>query len=98
VNSPAEGVLEISDRDGVSVKLILDANTGLPAKEIYRESGGVGPPATMEETFDGFEDAGGIQAPKKITVNRDGKKYAELTITEYKVNSGVKAEAINKKP
>ena len=98
VNSPAEGVLEISDRDGVSVKLVLDATTGLPVKEIYREAGGVGPPASMEETFDGFEDAGGIQAPKTITVTRDGNKYAELTITQYKVNSGVKTEDINKKP
>ena len=98
VSSPSDGVLEISDRDGTSVKLIVDAKTGLPAKEIYREAGGVGPPASMEEAFDAFEDAGGIQAPKTITVNRDGKKYAELTITQYKVNSGVKTEDINKKP
>ncbi|HLN02842.1 MAG TPA: pitrilysin family protein [Bryobacteraceae bacterium] len=98
VNSPAEGVLEISDREGSSVKLIVDAQTGLPAKEVYREAGPMGPPAAMEEAFEGFEDAGGIQAPKAIAVNRDGEKYAELSITEYKVNSGIKIEDINKKP
>jgi zinc protease len=98
VSSPSDGVLEISDREGISVKLVIDAQTGLPAKEIYREAGPVGPPASMEEAFGEFEDVGGIQAPKAITVSRDGTKYAELTITQYKVNSGLKAEDINKKP
>ena len=98
MNSPAEGVLEISDREGSSVKLVMDDKTGLPAKEVYREAGPVGAPASMEEVFEEFEDAGGIQAPKSITVNRDGKKYAGLTITQYKVNSGIKTEDINKKP
>jgi len=98
VNSPADGVLEISDREGSSVKLVVDAQTGLPEKEVYREAGPMGPPASMEEAFEGFEDAGGIKAPKAITVNRDGTKFAELSITEYKVNSGIKIEDINKKP
>jgi len=98
VNSPADGVREISDREGRSVKLFVDAQTGLPAKETYREAGPMGPPASMEEVFDAFEDAGGIQAPKSITVNRDGARYATLSITEYKVNSGIKPEDISKKP
>jgi len=98
VNSPADGVLEISDREGSSVKVFVDPQTGLPAKEVYREAGAMGPPASMEEVFEGFEDAGGIQAPKAITVNRDGAKFAVLSITEYKVNSGIKIEDINKKP
>jgi len=98
VNSPADGVLEISDREGRSVKLLVDAQTGLPAKEVYREAGPMGPPASMEEVFDAFEDAGGIQAPMSITVNRDGARYATLSITEYKVNSGIKPEDISKKP
>jgi len=98
VNSPADGVLEISDREGRSVKLFVDAQTGLPAKETYREAGPMGPPASMEEVFDAFEDVGGIQAPKSITVNRDGARYATLSITEYKVNSGIKPEDISKKP
>ena len=98
VSSPAEGELEIGDRDGSSVKLSVDEKTGLPTKEVYRESGPMGPPADMEEVFEEFMDAGGIKAPKRITVNRDGKKYAEISFTEYKVNSGIKPEDISKKP
>ncbi len=98
VSSPAEGELEIAEHDGSSVKLFVDQKTGLPSKEVYREAGPMGPPASMEEIFEGFEEAGGVQVPKAITVNRDGAKYAELNITEYKVNSGIKPEDINKKP
>lgn len=98
VSSPAEGVLEISNREGSSVKLFVNSQTGLPAKEVYQEAGPMGPPATMEEAFQAFEEAGGIQAPQTITVNRDGTKYAEISITEYKVNSGIKPEDVSKKP
>jgi zinc protease len=98
VSSPEEGVIEISDQEGNSVKIFVDAKTSLPVKEVYREAGPAGPPAAMEEVFDEFGEAGGIRAPKKITVKRDGAKYAELSITEYKVNSGIKPEDISKKP
>ena len=98
VSSPGEGVLEISNREGISVKLFMDAQTGLPAKEVFREAGPMGPPATMEVTFQAFEEAGGIQVPKTVTVNRDGTKYEEISITQYKVNSGIKPEDMNKKP
>ncbi len=98
VSSPADGVLEISDADGNSVRLIVDEKTGLPAKEVYREAGPMGPPADMEETFEEFVEAGDVQAPKRVTVNRNGAKYAEIDITEYKVNSGLRPDDINKKP
>ena len=98
VSSPADGVLEISDREGSSVKLFVDEKTGLPAKEVYRETGPTGPPASMEEILDGFEEADGIQVPKIVTVNRDGSKFAEINITKYAVNTGIKPEDINKKP
>ena len=98
VNSPREGVLEISDKDGDSVQLHIDEKTGLPAKEVYRSVGPMGPPADMEVTFVDFAEAGGVQAPKKITINRGGAKYAEINITGYKVNSGITAGEISKKP
>ncbi len=98
VSSPADGILEISDADGNSVRLIVDDKTGLPAKEVYREAGPMGPPADMEETFEEFVEAGDVQAPKRVTVNRNGAKYAEIDITEYKVNSGLRPDDINKKP
>jgi zinc protease len=98
VSSPREGVLDIGDQAGNSVTLLLDEKTGLPAKETYRSEQPMGPSADMEETFEEFGQAGEIKAPKKVTINQNGKKFAEITITEYKLNSGIKAEDISKKP
>jgi hypothetical protein len=58
----------------------------------------MGPPGPIEEIFEDFTEAGGLKAPKKITVNQNGKKFAELAIEEYKINSGVKPEDLSKKP
>ena len=98
VSSPEEGVLEISDPAGNSVRLFIDEKTGLPAREVYTAEQPAGPPGPMEEIFDEFDQAGGIKAPKKITVNQNGKKFGELTVEEYKFNSGLKPEDLSKKP
>ncbi|MBZ5592972.1 MAG: insulinase family protein [Acidobacteriia bacterium] len=98
VTSPEEGVIEISDQSGNSVKLFIDEKTGLPVKEVYSTEQPMGPPGPMEEIFDDFDQAGGIKAPKRITVNQNGKKFAELTVEEYKLNSGLKSEDLSKKP
>jgi zinc protease len=98
VSSPEEGVVEISDPAGDSVKLLIDEKTGLPAKEVYKSAEPMGGPVAMEEVFEDFGPAGGIKAPKKITVNQNGKKFAELTIEEYKINTGIKPEELSKQP
>ncbi len=98
VNSPEEGVIEISDQEGDSVKVFIDEKTGLLSKEVYAAGQLTGPPGAMEEIFDDFQPLGDIKAPKKITVNQDGKKFAELTIEDYKLNSGVNPQDLSKKP
>jgi len=98
VVSPEDGVVEITDKDGNSVKLYIDGKTGLPAKEVYSAEQPTGPPGPMEEIFGDFQQAGDIKVPKKITVNQNGKMFGELTIDEYKFNSGLKADDLNKKP
>jgi zinc protease len=98
VSSPEEGVVEISDTAGDSVKIVIDEKTGLPAKEIYRTAEPMGGPVAVEEVLEDFGPAGGVKAPRKITVNQNGKKFAELTIEEYKVNTGIKPEVLSKQP
>jgi zinc protease len=98
VSSPANGVLEISDQEGSSVKLIIDEKTGLPVKEVYEAPAMTGQPASMEEIFEGFTEAGGIKAPNRITVNQNGGKFAEVAVEDYKLNTGTKAEDLSKKP
>lgn len=98
VSSPGDGVLEISGQEGASIKLLIDEKTGLPAKLVYQSAAAMGPPASMEEIFEDFADAGGIKAPKKITVNQNNSKFAEVVVEDRKLNSGIKAEDLSKKP
>jgi zinc protease len=98
VNSPEDGVIEISDQAGNSVKLFVNEQTGLPAKEVYRSDQPMGPPSDLEEIFEAFDLVSGIKAPKKITVKQNAKKFADLTITELKLNSGIKTDDLSKKP
>ena len=98
VNWVGEGTLEISDGEGDAVKLFIDGKTGLPAKVEYASPQMRGPAATIEETFDAFEEVNGIKVPNKMTISQNGHKYADVIVQSLKINSGLKPEDLNKKP
>ena len=98
VNAVDDTTLEISGKQGSVVKLFIDPKTGLPAKESYQSPQPQGPPASVEEVFVEFQDVDGLKAPRKFILNQNGRKFAEVTIQEYKVNTGLKPEDLGKKP
>jgi zinc protease len=93
VNYVGEGTLEISAKDGESVRLEVDEKTGLPSKIVYQ--GGQGP---VEQTYSDWREVNGIRLPFAWTIMQGGKKFASVTVAEYKVNSGLTQEEISKKP
>ncbi len=93
VNYVGEGTIEISAKDGESVKLVVDEKTGLPAKIIYQ--GGQGP---VDQIYSDWREVNGIRLPFGWTIMQGGKKFASVTVAEYKVNSGLTKEEISKKP
>ena len=92
------GELEISDGQGSVARLFIDEKTGLPAKVEYASPQIGGPAATVDETFDGFEEVNGIKVPNRITIVQNGRKFAEVIVQSLKINSGLKPEDLNKKP
>lgn len=98
VNAIDKSTVEISSTDGKSVKLEFDEATGLPSRETYQEAEPGGASATVTETFVDWREVDGLKAPFKITIQQDGKKFADVTIQEYKFNSGLKVEDLSKKP
>ena len=52
----------------------------------------------MEEVFSDWRDVDGIRLPFQWTVLQGGKKFAGVTVKDYKVNSGLTPEALAKKP
>lgn len=93
VSYVGEGAIEISVKDGESVRLEVDEKTGLPLKAIYQS--GQGP---VEQTYSDWRDVDGIRLPFGWTIMQGGKKFASVTVTDYRVNSGLTKEEISKKP
>jgi zinc protease len=93
VNAVGENTVQISSPDGLSVKVDFDPATGFPTRETYQEGGEV-----AEAYADWREAGGGLKMPFQATLQQNGKKVGEATITAYQFNTGLKAEDLSKKP
>ena len=92
VNLAGAGLLNISDKSGNTVRVVVDENTGLLSKMSY-----AGPQGTIEETFSDFRDVAGVKVPYKISVTQGGRKFAEAVILDLKVNTGVTVADMSKR-
>jgi hypothetical protein len=75
-------------RDGRrDVKLYFDKATGLLARSevtVKDVESGSGKDMLLEITYDGYKDTGGARMPMQMTARRDGKKFIEGDLTEFK--------------
>jgi zinc protease len=96
VTASGDATIRISDKNGHSVLLAIDPKTGLPASESYNSSeAGQGP---IEEVFGDWRETSGVKLPWRITMNQGGHAVADVTVTDVKVNQGLTAEQLSKKP
>lgn len=93
VSYVGDDAIEISVKDGESVRLEVDEKTGVPSKIIYQGSQG-----PVEQTYSDWREVNGIRLPFAWTIMQGGKKFASVTVADYKVNSGLTKEEISKKP
>jgi hypothetical protein len=93
-----DNTLEIADSQGESVRVSFDSKTGLPTKLEYSGAQISGPPTTVDETLDSFEEVDGLKVPNHITITQNGQKYGTLEVQEVKFNTGLKPENMSKKP
>jgi hypothetical protein len=97
VNLAGGGVIDISTKDGESVRITVDEKTGLPAKLGYQQSQAEGGTA-VEKNFSDWRDVDGIRLPFQWSVMQGDKKFAGATVQDYKINSGLTAETLGKRP
>jgi zinc protease len=98
VTASGPSAVDISGTEGQSVHIEIDQATGLPARQIYKETGMGGPPSEVTETFSDWRDVDGIKLPFKVLMEQNGQKVGEATVSEIKLNSGLKPEELSKKP
>lgn len=81
---PAVGV-RVSHKGSRDLNLYFDKKTGLVAKAERR---GVDPMSgqefTEERIVKEYQDKDGVKVAKKVLVNRDGKKYMEVEVSDVK--------------
>jgi hypothetical protein len=92
VNAAGADAIEISDKSGNAARLTIDPNSGLPVKLSY-----AGPQGKIEETWADLRDVNGIKAPFKISVQQNGRKFADVTVEDIKVNTGATEEQLSKR-
>jgi zinc protease len=91
VNYAGPGALDITDKNHGAVRLIVDESTGLPLKTAYTSQ------APIEETWSDLRVVDGIKVPFKITVTQGGKKFADVTVQDLKLNTGVTEAQLSKR-
>lgn len=95
VNAVSAEEVEIT-AEGLTVRLTIDPQTGLPKKLSY--NGGMGgPPVAVEEIYNSFLESGGVKYPSSLTILQGGNKFAEVKVSEVNFNSGLKTEDLAKK-
>jgi hypothetical protein len=78
-------VIKATGPDGKDFKIYFDKETGLPVKQVAKVIGFMGEEATQEFTFSNYKDFDGIKKATKIEIKRDGEKFMEQEITEFKI-------------
>jgi hypothetical protein len=85
-------ILDATGPDGRDFKLFIDKETSLPVKLVARVVGFGGQEFTQETTFGDYKDFDGIKKATKVESKRDGQKFAESEISEFKVLEKVDPE------
>ncbi len=71
--------------DGKDFKLYFDKDSGLPVKLVAKVAGFQGNEVTQESTFGNYKEIDGIKKATKIDSKRDGQKFQDFEVTEFKV-------------
>lgn len=84
----AEGVAVSDAARKLQLKLWFDSATGLLVKKAYHAAA-MGAPGEVEEILSDYRDTGGLKLAYKAILKREGKKFGEVSVSEFKLNPGL---------
>jgi hypothetical protein len=88
---PAVGI-KATGPDNKDFTLYFDKESGLPVRLTAKVTGFMGDEFTQESIFSDYQDMSGIKKATKITIKRDGEKFIDTQISEFKVLETVDAK------
>jgi hypothetical protein len=77
--------IKVTGPDGKDFKLYFDKESGLPVKLIAKVIGFGGDEFTQETSYSSYKDFDGAKKATKLSAKRDGEKFIEQEITDFKV-------------
>jgi zinc protease len=92
-----EQTIEITQGD-LATRVVFDPQTGLPSKLLYELQMERQPVIFAEEELSDYREVNGIKLPFAIGVFRNGVKYSDGLVSEYKFNQGLKTEILQRRP
>jgi hypothetical protein len=91
-DKPAVGI-KVTGPEGKDFTLYFDKESGLPVKLVATVAGfGGGEDFAQETTFSDYKDFDGIKKASKVSSTRNGEKFVDVEITEFKVLDKVPPE------
>jgi hypothetical protein len=81
---PALGI-KATGPDGKEFKVYFDKESGLPVRIVAKVVGFMGDEYTQDTTFSDFKEVDGIKKAMKSETKRDGEKFLDLQISDFKV-------------
>ncbi len=96
VGDKPAAVIKVTGPEGKDFKLYFDKESGLPVKLVATVAGfGGGEDFTQETTFSSYKDFDGIKKATKISSKRDGEKFVDIEVSDFKVLDKVPAETFS---
>ena len=93
VGDKPAAVIKVTGPEGKDFTLYFDKESGLPVKLVAKVAGfGGGEDFTQETTFSDYKDFDGIKKATKISSKRDGEKFVDVEVSDFKVLDKVPAE------
>jgi hypothetical protein len=87
-DKPAVGV-KVTAPDGKDFTIYFDKASGLPVKVVAKVLGFMGEEFTQEAILSSYKEFDGIKKATKSEVMRDGNKFLDSEVTEFKVLDNV---------
>ena len=91
-DKPAAG-LKVTPPDGKEFQIYFDKASGLPVRQVAKVLDYMGNEFTQETTLDEYKSTDGIQFPTKHSSKRDGEKFIDVRVEDFKVVDKVDAGA-----
>jgi hypothetical protein len=98
VNKVDVDLVEITDTTGQLTRIEFDPKTGLPRRGTFDVPQAAGAPLFTEEAYDDFREVDGIKFPFKTVITQGGKKFADVVVTDCKINPPIRQIELSMRP